>query len=213
MNVRLFASHLFATIQHLPATLTFIRRFGLNSFSVPTQLTKTERVFLYSLAIQLSNEATIVEVGSWFGGSAQFLATAARLLEGTLFCVDTWMGDAMSRQPYDSYHEFLVNVRRFGSIVKPLRGTSEEMAKQFNSKIDFLFIDGDHSYGGCRLDIEAWFPHLNHQAIVVFHDYGWAEGVQKAVHELVQPVQTSPGRRLHSMYWTTVTSSQLSSKV
>jgi predicted O-methyltransferase YrrM len=213
MNVRLFFRHLFQAARYLPVSLSFISNHGMKSFNVPTQLTRTERVSLYSLASRLSHEATLLEIGSWFGGSAQFLATAARQLEGTLYCIDTWMGDAMSSQPYDSYDEFLSNIRRFGSTVKPLRGTSEEMAKHFKKKIDLLFIDGDHSYDGCRLDIEAWFPHLKHQAFVVFHDYGWAEGVQKAVREFVQPVQTSPGRRLHSMYWTTVAFGQQSSKV
>lgn len=213
MSMRLFFKHLSQAARYLPACLSFVSKHGIQSFSVPTQLTMTERILLYTLASQLSNKATLVEIGSWFGGSAQFLATAAHQLEGTLFCVDTWMGDAMSSQPYDSYDEFLSNVRRFGSTVMPLRGTSEEMATPFKRKIDFLFIDGDHSYGGCSLDIEAWFPHLKHQAMVVFHDYGWAEGVQKAVQELVQPVEISPGKRLHSLYWTTVASSQLSSKV
>jgi predicted O-methyltransferase YrrM len=208
MSLRLYFSHLFQAARYLPASLSFISKHGTRSFAVPTQLTKTERVLLYTLAAQLSHEATLVEIGSWFGGSAQFLAAAASQRNGTLYCVDTWMGDAMTSPSYDSHTEFLANVRRFGPIVKPLRGTSDEMAKQFKSKIDFLFIDGDHSYDGCRLDIEAWFPHLEREAIVVFHDYGWAEGVQRAVKELVLPIQLTPGRRLHSLYWTNASASQ-----
>ena len=54
-------------------------------------------------------------------------------------------------------------------------------------KSDLLFIDGDHSYEGCRRDVESWIPHLNTGGLIAMHDYGWADGVRKVVTETVLP--------------------------
>ena len=53
-------------------------------------------------------------------------------------------------------------------------------------KIYLLFIDGDHSYLGCRNDIEAWFPHMVEGATMLFHDCDESSpGVMQAVSEFV----------------------------
>jgi hypothetical protein len=53
--------------------------------------------------------------------------------------------------------------------------------------IDFLFIDGDHSYAGCKGDMDHWIPFVKSGGIVAWHDYEgvhWPE-VKRAVDELV----------------------------
>lgn len=50
------------------------------------------------------------------------------------------------------------------------RQDSVEFAKTWDKPIDVLFIDGDHSYEGCKKDIEAWFPHLVPNGVALFHD-------------------------------------------
>lgn len=42
---------------------------------------------------------------------------------------------------------------------------------------DLVFIDGDHSYEGCKGDIEAWMPHLKVGGIMVVHDF-LKEGIE-----------------------------------
>lgn len=66
---------------------------------------------------------------------------------------------------------------------------------------DMVFIDGDHSYEGCKGDIEVWFPLLKEGGIIAIHDVlkgdlqpdpngphpmNWP-GVDSAVHELLIP--------------------------
>lgn len=49
-------------------------------------------------------------------------------------------------------------------------------------KINLLFIDGDHSYEGCKRDIEAWTPLTADDGIILFHDYDPSSpGVIRAV--------------------------------
>lgn len=35
---------------------------------------------------------------------------------------------------------------------------------------DILFIDGDHSYEGCKADITMWSPYMQPGSIIFFHD-------------------------------------------
>ena len=53
-------------------------------------------------------------------------------------------------------------------------------------KIDLLFIDGDHSMWGCHNDIEAWYPNMKEDGIMLFHDGDTSSpGVVQAVAEFV----------------------------
>jgi len=41
-----------------------------------------------------------------------------------------------------------------------------------NKEIDFLFIDGDHSYSGVKSDYEMYSPLVRKGGIIAFHDIG-----------------------------------------
>lgn len=54
------------------------------------------------------------------------------------------------------------------------------------SKIDVLFIDGDHSYEGCKADIDNYYPQMAKGGVMLFHDCdNSSPGVVKAVEEFV----------------------------
>jgi hypothetical protein len=69
--------------------------------------------------------------------------------------------------------------------------------------LDVLFIDGDHSYEGVKADWDAYKSFLEPGSIVIFHDYGWADGVKKVVREDVMPLM-SDYDRLPNMWWGTL---------
>lgn len=48
--------------------------------------------------------------------------------------------------------------------------TREEMASIFSEGIDFLFIDGDHSYEGVKQDFEDYSPLVRPGGLVGLHD-------------------------------------------
>lgn len=53
-------------------------------------------------------------------------------------------------------------------------------------RIDLLFIDGDHSYEGCKADIESWYPFIKNGGIMLFHDCDETSvGVMRAITEFV----------------------------
>jgi hypothetical protein len=70
-----------------------------------------------------------------------------------------------------------------------LRDPSIEAARQIlDGTLDFVFIDADHSYEGCKADIEAWLPKLKAGGLLSGHDYDNPEydfGVTRAVDEFI----------------------------
>jgi predicted O-methyltransferase YrrM len=174
------------------------RRLDLDH--IPTHLTRPERLKLYDLAG--ASRGNCLEVGSYLGASASFLALGLRdaRVSASVYCVDTWQNDAMTEGSRDTYARFLKNVSPFGDSIVPLRGSSREVAREFGGRVSLLFIDGDHSYEGVRADIEAWLDSVEPGGTVVFHDIGWAVGVQRAVAEFVEPICQSSGRS-PNLYW------------
>ncbi len=61
---------------------------------------------------------------------------------------------------------------RFGKRAKIMRMTSLEAAEKFtDATLDFVFIDGDHSYAAVKADIAAWWPKLISGGLLSGHDY------------------------------------------
>lgn len=68
------------------------------------------------------------------------------------------------------------------------RGDSSIIAESWGGgAINVLFIDGDHTYEGCRADIDSWYPHMAEHGVMLFHDCdATSPGVEKAVAEFVK---------------------------
>ena len=168
---------------------------------ITTHLTQDEKIKLQELATT-TNGSIFVELGSYLGASSCYIASGIQYAGKTakLFCVDTWANEGMAEGSRDTYEDFLKNTAKFQHIIVPLRGKSEEIAKNFNAEIDFLFIDAGHDYQNVRTDVLAWFPKLRAGAQVIFHDIGWAEGVQRVVKEHVLKIAYNEGA-LPNMFW------------
>lgn len=48
---------------------------------------------------------------------------------------------------------------------------SSTIGRGWSGDVDFLIIDGDHSYSGVKADLDAWLPHMAHHGTVFIHDY------------------------------------------
>jgi len=164
---------------------------------IPTDLTPAERLLLLRLArgVRRGGGTTFVELGSYLGASACFIARGIRGGNGRarLHCVDTWRNDAMSEGPRDTWEEFRANVRPCGDLVVPVRSGTVAAAAGFAGPVHFLFVDADHDYEAVRADIRAWFPLLAPGATVAFHDVRFFPGVARAFAELVAPQAAAAG--------------------
>lgn len=174
------------------------------SFSIKSHLTIPERVTLSKLA---RGKKIVCEIGSYIGASASAMGTSLVGADGAvLFCVDTWNNDAMSEGERDTYEAFLRNTTAVSECIVPVRGYSTDVVSQISSQVehlDLLFIDGDHSYEGVKADWDAYKHLLRPGTTVAFHDFGWAEGVQRLITEEVMPVATDASS-LPNLFWCTI---------
>jgi len=175
-----------------------------HAFNVESHMTLNERLVLYKLSTDTS---VIAEIGSYIGASACCFGAAASVDKNTkIICIDTWNNDAMSEGNRDTWAEFKKNTSSFSDFVVPVRGFSTDVVEQVRKiapSLDLLFIDGDHSYEGVKADWEAYKDFLKPGSIVVFHDYGWADGVKRVVHEDVLPLVSSHDQ-LPNLWWGTL---------
>lgn len=187
----------------LPDYIRFHLRGHGCALNIFTHLTVQECLLLYRLARRQKSGSVLCEIGSYLGASACFLAAGATEIIGkkaTVHCVDTWENEGMTEGMRKTWMQFQKNTEYYRHIIVPHIGKSVDIAKSFKDQIDLLFIDGDHSYEGCRSDIESWLPHLKPGSLLIMHDYGWADGVQKVVQEFILPRKIKGGK-LPNLYW------------
>lgn len=176
-------------IDNLKYFLYFLFNNLINESKISTHLTNDEKVYLNKIIKKINKDNPVaLEIGSYIGASSCFLANSLTKQNGKLYCIDTWQNDSMTEGEKDTYKEFKKNTARYEKVIIPLRGYSYNVVKEFenyNKKIDILFIDGDHSYEGCKTDWQLYSSYLNKNAVIIFHDTGWAEGVKKVINEYV----------------------------
>ena len=137
--------------------------------SAETQTTEAERD---CLARHAAGRRRLVEIGVWHGVTTSRLR-AAMAPDGVLFAIDPFPRGRLgfSAQRYIAQRE-VGRVR--GGAVRWLRSTGVETGRTFaqvrEQSVDFVFIDGDHTYDGLRSDWEAWRPLIAPNGVVALHD-------------------------------------------
>lgn len=172
--------------------------------NIKTHLTSQEKRELYSLSHRFHKKCVAVEIGSYIGSSSCFITAGFIDKESVLYCVDTWNNDAMTEGNIDTFSDFKKNTVEFQDYIKMIKGLSYNVVTEVESltggEVDFLFIDGDHSYNGVKKDWDFYSPFLKKGAIVAFHDVGWAEGVQKVIKDDVIE-KVSDYKMLPNLWW------------
>jgi len=97
---------------------------------------------------------------------------------------DDWVGTITQEVLERQRNIAIDNLKQFGKKVEMLRTTSDEAAKKFKPEsIDFIFIDGDHSYEGVLKDCKTYYPFLKKDGFFCGHDYGFLPDVKRGVDE------------------------------
>jgi hypothetical protein len=132
------------------------------------------RCFAYDL-VSFVKPDTIVELGTHYGTSFFSFCQAVRdtQIPTTCYAIDTWKGDPHAGYYNENVYQAVkaVTNREFPNIGKLLRTDFDNALPMFeNSSIDFLHIDGYHTYEAVRHDFTSWYPKLRENCIVLFHD-------------------------------------------
>lgn len=134
-----------------------------------TQTSEAERA---TLARHAAGKKRLVEIGVWHGVTTKLLLNAMTP-GGLLLAVDPY--------PKGRFGFSVQRVIAQREIARATVGTMEwqrltgvEAARFYAASerppVDFIFIDGNHSYEGLRGDWEAWSPLVAPQGIIALHD-------------------------------------------
>ena len=142
-------------------------------------LTDKEAYGLYNISGKLPEKGVVVEIGSWKGKSTYCIAKG--LKKGVIFAIDPFNaeGEAGSKEIYEEnkgtqplIDQFQDNMKlaKGNNSIEILQGYSNQFADHFQ-KIDFLFIDGDHSIEGCQYDYQTFSGIVKIGGYIAFHDF------------------------------------------
>ncbi len=166
-------------------------------------INETECSHLRAMA---SGKKTVVEVGTFFGGSAEALLQGMPD-DGHLICIDTFKGLSEGITDIDLMtiteradqtgktdlmsSDFIINYVRGRTGPYPQRvdivvKESAVAVRDFEPEsVDLIFLDAAHDYENVLADIRAWLPIVKRDGVLCGHDYDrWGADHSKEVIEL-----------------------------
>jgi predicted O-methyltransferase YrrM len=137
--------------------------FGLAS--AETQTTEAERE---ALARHATGRRRCVEIGVWHGVTTRLIRDSMSP-DGVLTGVDPFPPGRLgfSFQLLIARRE--ISRSRNGTF-RLVRLPSAEAATQWEGPVDFLFIDGDHTYAALKADWEGWSGRVVPGGVACLHD-------------------------------------------
>lgn len=161
----------FSAIRRLPAQASAVELvdFCLSQPLAPLQI----RSELYSWADEVARlqPGNAMEIGSLNGGTL-FLLCRLAAPHARVISVDKYRGRLGGVRKV-IYHAFTRNGQRLHVMHGDShsdRTRSRVVGKLGSAKLDFLFIDGDHSYAGVKRDFEMYSPLVRPDGVIAFHD-------------------------------------------
>ena len=140
-----------------------------------------------------------LEIGAYMGESTQIFLSSG-LFRGGFTVIDSWTLGQHGEQTDDRFwvdikNQFEHNVRIFedeswwsGENLKVIRGWSQNSHVEIkDDSLDFIYIDGDHSYEAVKRDLELYLPKLKKGGLMCGHDYdkdAWL-GCCEAIDEVI----------------------------
>ena len=88
--------------------------------------------------------------------------------------------------PY-SYQSVLKLLKKFEKNINIIKGNSNKILKEIQSKFDYVFLDGGHKYETIKNDLKNLTQVINNGGIILCDDYNlsYAPGVKKAIDDYV----------------------------
>lgn len=112
-------------------------------------------------------EGVGVEIGCLDGFSTVHILEFSKL---HLTSIDPLIPDSMASNLIGREEILRQNLAPYGDRHTFIKDYSQHVAADWNKAIDFLFIDGDHTYPAARRDYLDWTAMMKPQALLAMHD-------------------------------------------
>jgi hypothetical protein len=137
--------------------------------------TKTREEVIPQILVNNNLNGKGVEIGVFKG---QFSKHLLDNWEGTLYMVDPWRElddyiDSSNHKNHPSaYLEVMQSIKGYENRAFMIRALSNQVLDLFEDEsLDFIYIDGNHTYNSVKEDMELWFPKLKKGGLFAGHDY------------------------------------------
>lgn len=160
---------------------------GIDIDQIKGFLAEDEGARLFQLASIAADNGPVLEVGSYCGKSTVYLGRAVQTKGATLFALDHHRGSEEhqigegyhdpelfdnARNRFDSFPTFrdTIEVAQLDDTVVPLVAPSSVVARQWQTPLAMVFIDGGHSMAAAQADFDGWTSKLMAGGILAIHD-------------------------------------------
>ena len=140
----------------------------------------------------LPKNGDVIEIGVDKGDFSKVILENANPKSLTL--IDPWIEMLDIITPEASHQEKYHSVRKMfekNPNVRIIRQSSADAAQSIeDNSVDWIYIDGDHKYEGCRLDLALYSQKVKQDGYICGHDWVTSEkkgfGVNQAVEEFIR---------------------------
>jgi predicted O-methyltransferase YrrM len=127
--------------------------------------------------LPIHEEAIVVEIGTYIGNTAVFLAKVLKELSRpmpimSIDAFDRVTPDALNPQGVLSAYLENIRTNALEDVCMALVAFSADAAAVVADKIGLLLIDGGHTYPVVKTDLELYTPKVVQNGIVFIDDYG-----------------------------------------
>jgi len=181
MNKGKFLNEKIKEINDINNAIEFAFSFQYLAFSIKTFQVRYEITKLLKILKDLKPKI-VLEIGT-AGGGTLFLFTKMANPEATIISVDLprgYFGGGYAKWKIPLYQSFAKRRQKIHLVrANSHNPNTFELVKNIldGRMIDFLFIDGDHTYEGVKIDFNMYSSFVKEGGIIAFHD------IAKHTHE------------------------------
>lgn len=164
----------------------------------------TSAVGLVEKIAQLGPDVVGCELGTSYGFNLVYFLERLTNIK-SVYAIDPYMpyfdgpSGLVPKEVMDKVKElFLINIEPYKDKVVFINKTGDDAVSDIpDNSLDYIFIDGDHSYDAVKKDLKHYYSKVKPGGIFAGHDYSW-QGVTQAVGEfrlnnkIHTPVQFCP---------------------
>ena len=177
---------------------------------IPGYIGDREFRALAMLVVGARGSGVSVEIGSFKGKSTVGLALLnAHYGLGTVVSIDPHNAPSVTdpflgnqKSSFEDFQSALRNAH-VTEHVEVHRESSRDAAQGWNRPIRFLWLDGDHTYAGAKLDFDLFSPYLVDGGMLTLHDtlHEFEGPIRVFVEEMLRSDKFGPAGLLHSIGW------------